>query len=164
MFVGISATTVCVLMFFELHYLEDSAFTKGLLSLFFNLYFALKNPINMLIEFCQDIHSELGDIDPVHSIIHPKFSDSFLMFQWLDCFACDQDVEVDKQCHFAIINMKTATTAAVSVCRSSGNSILLSSIIHFSPCAAAVDHLPSWQSARWGGLAYCQKEKPNNSW
>ncbi|XP_011605603.1 Fanconi anemia group I protein isoform X1 [Takifugu rubripes] len=68
---------------------EDSAFTKGLLSLFFNLYFALKNPINMLIEFCQDIHSELGDIDP--------------------------DVEVDKQCHFAIVNMKTATTAALLI-------------------------------------------------
>lgn len=30
---------------------------------------------------------------------------------------CDQDVEVEKQSHFAIVNMKTATTAAVSVGR-----------------------------------------------
>lgn len=29
-------------------------------------------------------------------------------------FLCDQDVEVEKQSHFAIVNMKTATTAAVS--------------------------------------------------
>lgn len=29
-------------------------------------------------------------------------------------FVCDQDVEVEKQSHFAIVNMKTATTAAVS--------------------------------------------------
>lgn len=28
---------------------------------------------------------------------------------------CDQDVEVEKQSHFAIVNMKTATTAAVSI-------------------------------------------------
>uniref|UniRef100_H3D3N5 FA complementation group I n=1 Tax=Tetraodon nigroviridis TaxID=99883 RepID=H3D3N5_TETNG len=69
--------------------LEDLAFVKGLLSLFFNLYFALTNPINVLLELCQDIHSELGDIDP--------------------------DVEVDKQCHFAIVNTKTATTVALLV-------------------------------------------------
>lgn len=67
MFVSISATTVCVPMLISFPYLEDSAFAKGLLSLFFNLYFALTNPINMLMELCQDIHSELGDIDPVHT-------------------------------------------------------------------------------------------------
>lgn len=31
-------------------------------------------------------------------------------------FLYNQDVEVEKQSHFAIVNMKTATTAAVSVC------------------------------------------------
>lgn len=46
---------------------------------------------------------------------------------------CDQDAEVDKQCHFAIVNTKTATTVAVSVRRSSGNNVLFTSIaiIHF---------------------------------
>lgn len=56
-------------------------------------------------------------------------------------FVCDQDVEVDHQCHFAIVNTKTATTAAVSVCSSNGNNVVFSSIIHFSPCTAAAGHL-----------------------
>lgn len=30
-------------------------------------------------------------------------------------FFSNQDVEVEKQCHFAIVNMKTATTAAVRI-------------------------------------------------
>uniref|UniRef100_A0A3Q3RCC6 FA complementation group I n=1 Tax=Monopterus albus TaxID=43700 RepID=A0A3Q3RCC6_MONAL len=68
--------------------LEDSAFSKGLLSLLFNLHVLYKSPVSLLLELCQDIHSQLGDTD--------------------------QDVEVEKQSHFAIVNMKTATTAAVS--------------------------------------------------
>lgn len=49
---------------------------------------------------------------------------------------CDQDVEVDKQCHFAIVNTKTAAAVAVSVCRSAGDNILfisVSVIDFFSP-------------------------------
>ncbi|XP_034733933.1 Fanconi anemia group I protein isoform X1 [Etheostoma cragini] len=68
---------------------EDSAFSKGLLSLLFNLHVLYKSPVSLLLELCQDIHSQLGDID--------------------------QDVEVEKQSHFAIVNMKTATTAALLV-------------------------------------------------
>ncbi|XP_054887143.1 Fanconi anemia group I protein [Poeciliopsis prolifica] len=68
---------------------EDAAFCKGLLSLLFGLQVLYKTPASLLLELCQDIHSQLGDID--------------------------QDVEVEKQCHFAIVNMKTATTAALLV-------------------------------------------------
>ncbi|XP_076588504.1 Fanconi anemia group I protein [Chaetodon auriga] len=68
---------------------EDSAFCKGLLSLLFNLHVLYKSPVSLLLELCQDIHSQLGDID--------------------------QDVEVEKQSNFAIVNMKTATTAALLV-------------------------------------------------
>nr|XP_033491142.1 Fanconi anemia group I protein [Epinephelus lanceolatus] len=68
---------------------EDSAFSKGLLSLLFNLHVLYKSPVSLLLELCQDIHSQLGDID--------------------------QDVEVEKQSHFAIINMKTANTGALLV-------------------------------------------------
>lgn len=38
---------------------------------------------------------------------------------------CDQDVEVEKQSHFATVNMKTATTAAVSVGFSSRGLLIL---------------------------------------
>uniref|UniRef100_A0AAX7UE89 FA complementation group I n=1 Tax=Astatotilapia calliptera TaxID=8154 RepID=A0AAX7UE89_ASTCA len=69
--------------------LEDSAFCKGLLSLLFNLHVLYKSPVGLLLELCQDIHSVLGDID--------------------------QDVEVEKQSNFAIVNMKTASTAALLV-------------------------------------------------
>ncbi|KAM4734088.1 Fanconi anemia group I protein [Anableps anableps] len=68
---------------------EDSAFCKGLLSLLFSLHVLYKTPASLLLELCQDIHSQLGDID--------------------------QDVEVEKQSHFAIVNMKTASTAALLV-------------------------------------------------
>lgn len=94
MFVSISATMVCVLMFILFPYLEDLAFAKGLLSLFFNLYFAMTNPMNMLVELCQDIHSELGDIDPVHTdtamfLTSHKFPDKIVficqLFNFLVC-------------------------------------------------------------------------------
>lgn len=62
---------------------EDVAFTKGLLALLFTLHTLYKSPVGLLLELCQDIHSQLGDID--------------------------QDVEVEKQSHFAIISMKTAS-------------------------------------------------------
>ncbi|KAK5867624.1 hypothetical protein PBY51_012095 [Eleginops maclovinus] len=68
---------------------EDSAFSKGLLSLLFSLHVLYKSPVSLLLELCQDIHSQLGDID--------------------------QDVEVEKQSHFAIVNMKTASTVTLLV-------------------------------------------------
>ncbi|XP_068579054.1 Fanconi anemia group I protein [Cebidichthys violaceus] len=68
---------------------EDSAFSKSLLSLLFNLHVLYKSPVSLLLELCQDIHSQLGDID--------------------------LNVEVEKQSHFAIVNMKTATTGALLV-------------------------------------------------
>ncbi|KAM9815831.1 Fanconi anemia group I protein isoform 1-T1 [Syngnathus typhle] len=68
---------------------EDSALSKGLLSLLFSLHVLFKSPTSLLLELCQDIHSHLGDID--------------------------EDVEVEKQSHFAIVSMKTATTAAMLV-------------------------------------------------
>ncbi|CAL8359654.1 unnamed protein product [Lota lota] len=68
---------------------EDIAFTKGLLSLLFGLHVLYKSPVSLLLELCQDIHSQVGDID--------------------------EDVEVEKQSHFSIVNMKTASTAALLV-------------------------------------------------
>lgn len=44
---------------------EDSAFSKGLLSLLFSLHVLYKSPVGLLLELCQDIHSQLGDIDQV---------------------------------------------------------------------------------------------------
>uniref|UniRef100_A0A665VLE3 FA complementation group I n=1 Tax=Echeneis naucrates TaxID=173247 RepID=A0A665VLE3_ECHNA len=68
---------------------EDPAFSKGLLSLLFNLHFLYKSPVGLLLELCQDIHCQLGDID--------------------------EDVEVEKQSNFNIVNIKTATNTAVSL-------------------------------------------------
>ncbi|XP_073687572.1 Fanconi anemia group I protein isoform X2 [Garra rufa] len=68
---------------------EDISLTKGLLSLLFNLHVLYKSPVTLLWEMCQDIHSQLGDID--------------------------QDVEVEKQSHFAIISIKTAASATLLV-------------------------------------------------
>ncbi|KAF4094918.1 Fanconi anemia group I protein isoform X3 [Onychostoma macrolepis] len=68
---------------------EDISLTKGLLSLLFNLHVLYKSPVSLLWEMCQDIHSQLGDID--------------------------QDVEVEKQSHFSIISMKTAASTTLLV-------------------------------------------------
>uniref|UniRef100_W5NBC0 FA complementation group I n=1 Tax=Lepisosteus oculatus TaxID=7918 RepID=W5NBC0_LEPOC len=66
--------------------LEDVQLCKGLLSMLFSLYVLHKSPVSLLKGLCQDIHSHLGDID--------------------------QDIEVEKQSHFAIINAKTAAPTA----------------------------------------------------
>ncbi|XP_043934143.1 Fanconi anemia group I protein [Protopterus annectens] len=62
--------------------LEDVQFCKGLMSLLFSLLLLQKSPVSVLRELSQDIHGHLGDIDP--------------------------DIEVEKQSHFLIVNMKTA--------------------------------------------------------
>ncbi|KAL6474155.1 hypothetical protein MHYP_G00177160 [Metynnis hypsauchen] len=68
---------------------EDISFSKGLLSLLFSLHVLYKSPVSVLWELCQDIHSVLGDID--------------------------QDVEVEKQSHFAIVGTKTAASTTLLV-------------------------------------------------
>lgn len=57
----------CVLRSVHFSRLEDSAFSKGLLSLLFNLHILYKSPVGLLLELSQDIHSQLGDIDQVHT-------------------------------------------------------------------------------------------------
>ncbi|XP_039628954.1 Fanconi anemia group I protein [Polypterus senegalus] len=66
--------------------LEDPLLCKGLLSLMFSLHVLYKSPVSVLREFAQNIHSQLGDID--------------------------QDVEVEKQFDFGIVNLKTAAPTA----------------------------------------------------
>uniref|UniRef100_A0A8C4VZU9 FA complementation group I n=1 Tax=Gopherus evgoodei TaxID=1825980 RepID=A0A8C4VZU9_9SAUR len=65
---------------------EDAPCCKGLLILLFNLHVLYKSPVGLLREFAQDIHAHLGDID--------------------------QDMEVENQSHFAIVNTKTAAPTA----------------------------------------------------
>ncbi|XP_044774272.1 Fanconi anemia group I protein isoform X2 [Neomonachus schauinslandi] len=66
---------------------EDASFCKGLLNLLFSLHVLYKSPAILLRDLSQDIHGHLGDID--------------------------QDVEVEKTDHFAIVNLRTA---APTVC------------------------------------------------
>ncbi|KAM8973789.1 Fanconi anemia group I protein [Pelodytes ibericus] len=61
---------------------DDVQFCKGIMNLLFSLHALFKSPVSVLRELCQDIHGHLGDID--------------------------EDVEVEKQSHFAIVNLKTA--------------------------------------------------------
>ncbi|KAG9281097.1 Fanconi anemia group I protein isoform X1 [Astyanax mexicanus] len=68
---------------------EDIPFSRGLLSLLFSLHVLYKSPVSVLWEMCQDIHSALGDID--------------------------EDVEVEKQSHFAVVNRKTAASTTLLV-------------------------------------------------
>ncbi|XP_006885289.1 PREDICTED: Fanconi anemia group I protein [Elephantulus edwardii] len=67
--------------------LEDAAFCKGLMNLLFSLHVLYKSPVSLLRDLSQDIHGQLGDID--------------------------QDVEVEKTDHFAMVNLRTA---APTVC------------------------------------------------
>uniref|UniRef100_A0A452TM00 FA complementation group I n=1 Tax=Ursus maritimus TaxID=29073 RepID=A0A452TM00_URSMA len=66
---------------------EDASFCKGLMSLLFSLHGLYKSPVTLLRDLSQDIHGHLGDID--------------------------QDVEVEKTDHFAVVNLRTA---APTVC------------------------------------------------
>ncbi|OCT89735.1 FA complementation group I L homeolog isoform X1 [Xenopus laevis] len=62
--------------------IEDVQFCKGIMNLLFSLHVQFKSPVSVLRELCQDIHGHLGDID--------------------------QDIEVEKQSHFATVSLKTA--------------------------------------------------------
>ncbi|KAM5171281.1 Fanconi anemia group I protein [Mantella aurantiaca] len=61
---------------------EDVQFCKSAMTLLFSMHSLFKSPVSVLRELCQDIHGHLGDID--------------------------QDIEVEKQSHFRIVNLKTA--------------------------------------------------------
>uniref|UniRef100_UPI00398EAE1B Fanconi anemia group I protein isoform X2 n=1 Tax=Pristiophorus japonicus TaxID=55135 RepID=UPI00398EAE1B len=69
--------------------LEDVPFCKGLMSMMFSLHVLHKSPVSLLQELSQDVHSRLGDID--------------------------QDIEIEEQSHFAIVNSKTAAPTVVLV-------------------------------------------------
>ncbi|XP_005381612.1 PREDICTED: Fanconi anemia group I protein [Chinchilla lanigera] len=66
---------------------EDASFCKNLMSLLFSLHALVKSPVTLLRDVSQDIHGQLGDID--------------------------QDIEVEKTNHFAMVTLKTA---APTVC------------------------------------------------
>ncbi|XP_058012407.1 Fanconi anemia group I protein isoform X4 [Ahaetulla prasina] len=78
--------------------LEDAPCCKGLLSLLFTLHALVKSPVTILRDLAQDIHAQLGDID--------------------------QDVEMEHQCHFAIMNSKTAAPTACLMVLSQADKIL----------------------------------------
>ncbi|XP_078283323.1 Fanconi anemia group I protein [Rhinoraja longicauda] len=69
--------------------LEDVQFCKGLMSMLFSLYVLRKSPVSLLQELSRDVHSRLGDID--------------------------QDIEVEEQSHFAMVNSKTAAPTVVLI-------------------------------------------------
>ncbi|XP_070619037.1 Fanconi anemia group I protein [Erythrolamprus reginae] len=78
--------------------LEDPPCCKGLLSLLFTLHALVKSPVTILRDLAQDIHAQLGDID--------------------------QDVEMEHQCNFAIVNSKTAAPTACLMVLSQADKIL----------------------------------------
>lgn len=61
---------------------EDSSFSKGLLSLLFNLQVLSKSPVNLLLQLCQDIHSQLGDIDEVNINTLVKYAQAIRACTW----------------------------------------------------------------------------------
>ncbi|XP_024417549.2 Fanconi anemia group I protein isoform X2 [Desmodus rotundus] len=66
---------------------EDAWFCRGLMTLLFSLHASHKSPVSLLRDLSQDIHGHLGDID--------------------------EDVEVERTNHFAMVNLRTA---APTVC------------------------------------------------
>ncbi|CAH7339329.1 Fanci [Phodopus roborovskii] len=69
------------------HSQEDASFCKSLMNLFFSLHVLYKSPVTLLRDLSQDIHGQLGDID--------------------------QDVDIEKTNHYAMVNLRTA---APTVC------------------------------------------------
>ncbi|XP_072889339.1 Fanconi anemia group I protein isoform X1 [Hemitrygon akajei] len=78
--------------------LEDVQFCKGLMSMMFSLHVLCKSPVSLLQELSRDIHSRLGDID--------------------------QDVEIDEESHFAMVNSKTAAPTVVQLVLSQVEKVL----------------------------------------
>ncbi|XP_029430522.1 Fanconi anemia group I protein [Rhinatrema bivittatum] len=102
--------------------IEDTQFCKGLLNLLFSLHTLFKSPVSVLRELSQDIHGHLGDID--------------------------QDIEVEKQSHFAIVTPKTA---APTVC--------LMVLCQITKILDEVD----WLIAKLKGLLGCEKTPEDSS-
>ncbi|XP_067827501.1 Fanconi anemia group I protein [Heptranchias perlo] len=78
--------------------LEDVQFCKGLMSMMFSLHVLRKSPVSLLQELSQDVHSCLGDID--------------------------QDIEIEEQSHFAMVNSKTAAPTVVLLVLSQAEKVL----------------------------------------
>ncbi|XP_061450761.1 Fanconi anemia group I protein isoform X2 [Rhineura floridana] len=78
--------------------LEDFPCCKGLLALLFSLHAFIKSPVSVLRELARDIHAQLGDLD--------------------------QDLEMEHQSHFAIVNAKTAAPTACLLVLSQAEKVL----------------------------------------
>ncbi|XP_051896253.1 Fanconi anemia group I protein isoform X2 [Pristis pectinata] len=78
--------------------IEDVQFCKGLMSMMFSLHVLRKSPVSLLQELSRDVHSRLGDID--------------------------QDIEIDEQSHFAMVNSKTAAPTVVQLILSQVEKVL----------------------------------------
>lgn len=78
--------------------LEDVQFCKGLMSMLFSLFVLRKSPVSLLQELSRDVHSRLGDID--------------------------QDIEIEEQSHFAMVNAKTAAPTVVQLILSQVEKVL----------------------------------------
>ncbi|GCC25641.1 hypothetical protein chiPu_0004052 [Chiloscyllium punctatum] len=78
--------------------LEDVHFCKGLMSMMFSLHVLRKSPVGLLQEMSRDVHCRLGDID--------------------------QDVEIEEQSHFAMVNSRTAAPTVVQLILSQAEKVL----------------------------------------
>ncbi|XP_008118382.2 Fanconi anemia group I protein isoform X1 [Anolis carolinensis] len=78
--------------------LEDAPCCKGLLALLFSLHTFVKSPVTILRDLAQDIHAQLGDID--------------------------QELEIEHQAHFALVNLKTAVPTACLLSLSQADKVL----------------------------------------
>uniref|UniRef100_A0A7N6C156 FA complementation group I n=1 Tax=Anabas testudineus TaxID=64144 RepID=A0A7N6C156_ANATE len=95
---------------------EDSAFSKGLLSLLFSLHVLYKSPVSLLLELCQDIHSQLGDIDQVHEMMF-QFISSLTIVSQRFCHLLLVLSQVDRvldEVDWLIARKKSHTAAAKS--------------------------------------------------
>ncbi|KAM5291420.1 Fanconi anemia group I protein isoform 2-T2 [Glossophaga mutica] len=77
---------------------EDTLFCKGLTTLLLSLHAACKSPAALLRDLSQDVHGHLGDID--------------------------EDVEVEKTNHFAVVNLRTAAPAVCLLVLSQAEKVL----------------------------------------
>nr|KAF6409791.1 FA complementation group I [Rousettus aegyptiacus] len=77
---------------------EDASFCKGLMNLLFSLHVLYKSPVTLLRDLSQDIHGHLGDID--------------------------QDIEMEKTNHFALVNLRTAAPTVCLLVLSQAETVL----------------------------------------
>uniref|UniRef100_A0A8C5KZN3 Fanconi anemia, complementation group I n=1 Tax=Jaculus jaculus TaxID=51337 RepID=A0A8C5KZN3_JACJA len=77
---------------------EDASFCRSLMNLLFSLHVLCKSPVTVLRDLSQDIHGQLGDID--------------------------QDVEVEKTNHYAMVNLRTAAPTVCLLVLSQAEKIL----------------------------------------